>query len=436
VLSVEPVTGLPEVAEGDDLAALIAAAASELRDGDVVVVTSKVVSKAEGRLIPAGDDREATRLAAVDAEMVRLVAARGRTRIVETRSGLVMANAGVDTSNIGKDTIALLPVDSDVSARRIRAGLRERLGVDVAVLITDTFGRPWRQGLTDVAIGLAGMSALRSHIGDVDDYGNELGMTEVAEADELASAAELVAGKLSGVPVVVVHGYAAVPDDGLGASALVRSASDDLFRVGATEAYESGRRDAVSLRRTVREFLTGPVDDGFRAAVQAAITDAATAPAPHHTQPWRFVIVEQRREAFLTAMRAAWEADLRSDGFDAGAIERRLRRGDVLHRAPLLVVPCVTGDGAHPYPDERRRNAEERMFLVSGGAAVQNLLVSLAARGLGSCWVSSALFCADTVRDVLELPSDWAPLGTIGIGHPAGEPRPRPARIADLVVPR
>jgi coenzyme F420-0:L-glutamate ligase / coenzyme F420-1:gamma-L-glutamate ligase len=423
VLSVEPISGLPEIVAGDDLAALIAAAAPELLDGDVVVVTSKIVSKAEGRLLPAGDDREATRIAAVEAEMVRVVAARGRTRIVETRSGLVMANAGVDTSNIDKDTIALLPADPDASARRIRDGLRALRSVDVAVVVTDTFGRPWRQGLTDVAIGLAGIAALRSHIGAVDGYGNELGMTEVAEADELASAAELVAGKLSGVPVVIIRGYEGIEDDGRGAQALVRSASEDLFRLGATEAFEAGAQGAVADRRTVRVFSADPVDP---AAVEAAIADALTAPAPHHTQPWRFVVVADRRAAFLEAMREAWIADLRADGFEDGPIERRLRRGDVLHRAPVLIVPCLLTGGAHDYPDESRSSAEERMFLVSGGAAVQNLLVSLATRGLGSCWVSSALFCPQTVRTVLDLPSDWQPLGTVAVGHAAAAPPDRP----------
>ncbi len=136
-------------------------------------------------------------------------------------------------------------------------------------------------------------------------------------------------------------------------------------------------------------------------------------------------------------MRDAWAADLRADGFDEAAIERRLSRGDVLHRAPVLLVPCLVTEGAHAYPDQRRSAAEERMFLVSGGAAVQNLSISLAARGVGSCWVSSALFCPDTVRAALDLPSEWQPLGTIAVGHPAAEPAPRtPPDIDDFRVRR
>jgi coenzyme F420-0:L-glutamate ligase / coenzyme F420-1:gamma-L-glutamate ligase len=172
-------------------------------------------------------------------------------------------------------------------------------------------------------------------------------------------------------------------------------------------------------------------------AIEAAIADALTAPAPHHTRPWRFVIVADRRQAFLTAMREAWTADLRSDGFDEAAIERRLARGDVLHRAPVLLLPCLATEGSHDYPDARRSSAEERMFLVSGGAAVQNLSISLAARGLGSCWVSSALFCPGTVRAALDLPADWQPLGTVGVGHPAAEPTPRTApAIEDFTLRR
>jgi coenzyme F420-0:L-glutamate ligase len=243
-----PVHGLPELRPGDDLAGLLAAAAPWLRDGDILVVTSKAVSKVEGRLLRVPADRagrEAARQAAVDAESVREVAARGRTRIVETRHGLVLAAAGVDASNVAGDELALLPVDPDASAARLRAALRADPGVDLAVIVSDTFGRPWRAGLVDVAIGVAGMPAVVDLRGSVDSHGNRLEMTEVAVADEVAAAADLGKGKLSGVPAAVVRGLSPV-DDPRGSKPLLRPAAEDLFRLGTAEAVELGRRQALA----------------------------------------------------------------------------------------------------------------------------------------------------------------------------------------------
>jgi len=439
-LAVLPVLGLPEVRPGDDLVALLAAAAPWLADGDVLAVTSKVVSKAEGRLVstpadPAG--REAARQAAIEAETVRVVARRGPTSVVETRSGLVTAAAGVDASNVARTELALLPRDPDASAARLREGLRGALGVEVAVVITDTAGRPWRNGLVDIAIGVAGLAPLRDHRGRLDQHGNALATTEMADADEIASAAELVKGKLSGVPVAVLRGLSYI-DDGRTAVALVRPAAEDMFRLGTAEAGAQGQRAAVGARRSVRTFAPPAPEDEpvLRAAVLRAVAAALTAPAPHHTAPWRFVFVEQVRQRLLDAMRAAWAADLRADGLGEAAVTRRVARGDLLYAAPLLVVPCLVAAGAHAYPDARRAEAERTMFDLAMGAGIENFLIALAAEGLGSCWVSSTLFCPDEVRGALELPPDWAPMGAVAVGRPAAPPPGRPDRAVEEFVVR
>ena len=254
--SVWGILGMPEVAAHDDLVALIGDAIatqaqtdpdSALLDGDILVVTSKIVSKAEGRQFPAADREKA-----IAEDTVRIVAERihpgGVTQIVETRHGLIMAAAGIDTSNV-PDGIALrLPEDPDLSARLLCTGLRDRFGVNLGIIITDTLGRPWRVGQTDVAIGAAGIMVTDDLRGGVDANGKPLQVTITVLADELAGAADLVKGKASGIPVAVVRGLARLVTavEAPGAHTLVRSVDEDMFRFGSAEAYRLGYDAALA----------------------------------------------------------------------------------------------------------------------------------------------------------------------------------------------
>lgn len=240
-LSAWAVGGIPEIVAGDDLPGMIAEAVGPLEDGDIVVVTSKIVSKAEGRQVEAADREEA-----ITAETVRVVATRthahGVTRIVENRLGLVLAAAGVDSSNAPEGTVLLLPVDPDASARAICAALRLKNGVRVGVVISDTLGRAWRLGQTDIAIGAAGLRVLDDLRGTTDSGGQRLDATIVAVADQLAGAADLVKGKATGMPVAVVRGQGRLVGDldEPGARTIVRPPDDDLFRLGSDDAYQQG----------------------------------------------------------------------------------------------------------------------------------------------------------------------------------------------------
>ena len=424
-LTVIPLPSTVDVVPGTDLVEMLRAAVTaadvDLRDGDVVCVASKVVAKAQGQVVPLppGDPTEARRALARD-EARRVVADSPWALIVETRHGFVCANAGIDASNVGDGGALLLPHDPDGFAADFRDAITAHSGVDVGVLVTDTFGRPWRLGQTDVALGAAGAPVLRDERGGTDLHGHTLDVTVAAVADEIAGAADLVRTKDSGAPFVLVRGLpAALARDGSGRD-LVRPSDEDLFRHGGPTAAEA----AVAARRTIRQFTSEPVPDDV---LERAAALAATAPAPHHTRPWRFIdLTDATRQTLLDRMAVAWHEDLSSDGLPAATIERRIARSDaILRTAPRVLAAFVDLADAHDYPDARRRTAERDLFVLAAGAALQDLQVVLAAHGFGAAWVSSTAFCPDVVRQTLDLPTSWEPIGLVAVGRPAVTPPER-----------
>ena len=419
---------------GDDLAdalsGALAANGHTLKPHDVILVSSKVVSLCEGAVVTrtGGDLTDARRqLARQDA--TEIVADSPHVLITRTGHGFVAANGGIDASNVADNTQLLrLPDDPDASATALRHTLEARHNVTpLAVIITDTFGRPWRMGQTDVALGVSGMRALRDERGDTDLYGHVLDVTEAAVADALAGAGDLVRHKASGTPFVLIRGVEPAlfaPDVTAGGQQLIRENDRDLFRFGGATAIENG----LAKRRTVRQFDTDrPVP---KEVLAAGVTAAVSVSAPHHSAPWRFVTLsDATRTVLLDRMARAWQADLERDGLDANMIARRLARSDaVLRTAPSLLVAFVDLASADTYPDRRRQQAEYDLFMLSGGAAIQNFQVALVAHDVYSAWISAPLFCADVIRSVLAVGPTYRPLGLLAAGYPTATPPAREPR--------
>jgi dehydro coenzyme F420 reductase / coenzyme F420-0:L-glutamate ligase / coenzyme F420-1:gamma-L-glutamate ligase len=408
-LVVVPLAGMPEVRPGDDLARLLLAAVRraglELADGDVLAVTSKVVAKAEGRLVPLPDDpagRERVLAETVAAETARVVARRGRLVIAETRHGLVGANALVDASNAGGDRLVPLPADPDASAARLRAELEALDGHDVAVVVTDTLGRPWRLGQTDVAVGLAGMGALDDWRGRADGDGRLLEVTEVAVADEVAAAADLVKGKASRVPAALVRGVSRPKGDGR-ARDLVRPPADDLFRTAGTAedllAFLEGAPPPA-------QFLPGPVE---AATLDRAAAAARAVPLPGGHVFQAVPVPAAARAACLATLSPtpprpteASPAEVEAD--PPAPVAPRLP--SAMAGAPVLLVCCL----APP--------AGDAAVELAAGGALRTLVLGLHALGVGALFAPAGAAARPALAAALGLAPGREPLGLLVAGHP------------------
>jgi coenzyme F420-0:L-glutamate ligase/coenzyme F420-1:gamma-L-glutamate ligase len=344
-----------------------------------------------------------------------------------------MANAGIDQSNVSHSDGAqalLLPEDPDKSCEQLRQALKARLGVNVAVIINDSHGRAFRNGTVGVAIGVSGLPALVDLRGRPDLYGRRLQATDVGLADEIASAASLLMGQAAeGCPVVLVRGLDRLPDGG-GAADLVRPKEKDLFRTVPPSALV----DLMHRRWSVRRYTKDAVSDDIvlnilRAAVQA--------PSAHNRQPWRFTVIKSPipKEKLATAMANRLREDRMRDGDNVADIERDAARSIArIAGAPLVVLVSMTLEDMDCYADAARSNAERAMAVQGTAMAVQNLLLSAEAFGLGASVMCAPLFCQDVVRRVLALPPQWEPQMLVTMGRPANQGRPSSRRRLNDVV--
>jgi coenzyme F420-0:L-glutamate ligase/coenzyme F420-1:gamma-L-glutamate ligase len=451
-LRLKALSGVPLVRCGDDLVdiilAALAASSETLCDGDVVVLAQKIVSKAQGRLVdlstvvPSAEAERLAREVNKDARLVELIL-RESTEVVRHRRdvlivahklGLVMANAGIDQSNVEQGTrhgtALLLPDDPDRTCADLRAELRARTGADVAVIINDSHGRAFRNGTVGVAIGASGLRALADLRGAADLYGRRLQSTEVGLADELASAASLLMGQASeGQPIVLARGLAHARGDGRGAD-LVRPKQIDLFR--APPRPDIG--EMLRRRRSVRRYRSAPIPDDL---IQQVLDAAVHAPSAHNRQPWRFAVLKTGapKERLARAMGERLREDRTRDGDAVDAIEQDVV-GSIarITGAPVAVIVSLTMEDMDAYADARRAAAEHQMAVQGTAMAVQNMLIAAEAAGLGASLMCAPLFCPDVVRIALALPPQWEPQALITLGFAAGAGKPfRRRPLADVV---
>lgn len=443
-------SGVPLVKPGDDLSDIILGALKAsnqtLRDGDILVIAQKIVSKAEGRLVRLSDVIPSARALDLanevnkDPRLVELILResdevvrhRRDVLVVAQKLGLVIANAGIDQSNIeqgGNDGVALLlPENPDRTCATIAAELSRKTGAKVGVIINDSHGRAFRNGTVGVAIGAHGVTALADLRGAPDLFRRKLKSTEVGIADEIASAASLLMGQSGeGRPIVLTRGLSCLTGDGQ-ASDLVRPKSIDLFRSADFAGLFRNRRSIRRYKDT--EVPLGVVENLLEAAV--------TAPSAHNRQPWRFAVLKDpvTKQRLANAMGERLRQDRMRDGDPADAVEADVARSIVrISGAPVAIVVSLTMEDMDVYPDSRRAAAERHMAVQSTAMAIENMLLAAHAAGLGASIMCAPLFCPEVVRAALPLPAAWEPQALATLGYPASDGKPYRRRpLQELAV--
>jgi coenzyme F420-0:L-glutamate ligase/coenzyme F420-1:gamma-L-glutamate ligase len=451
-IALKALASVPLVGPGDDLAEIILAAIANsderLCDGDILVVAQKIVSKAQSRCVhlrtvtPSPEAERLAREVNKDARLVELIL-RESTEVIRSQHdvlivahklGFIMANAGIDQSNVdhgtGDHTALLLPEKPDETCAQLCDILRQRSGASVAVIINDSHGRAFRKGTVGVAIGCCGLAPLLDLRGVPDLYQRPLHSTEVGFGDEIAAAASLLMGQANeGRPIVLVRGIPNVRGKGLAAD-LIRPRETDLFRAKPTPTIGLLFSNRRSIRRYTEEAVSGDV-------IKQVLEAAATAPSAHNRQPWRFLVLKSagRKVRLAQAMADRLREDRSRDGDPSELIEQDVTRSMArITGSPVVILICLTMEEMDHYPDPRRAAAEHQMAVQGTAMAMQNLLLAAQAAGLGAAIMCAPLFCPDTVRNTLALSATWEPQALITMGYPAGIGKPFSRRPLHEIV--
>ena len=453
--------GIPLINPGDDLVEIILNSLESnnivLENGDILLIAQTIISKSIGRLrnlnqitpspealslydriTPKAKEKKIPiktpeHLQAILDESKEIVKAE-HVFITETHQGFICANAGIDKSNIeGKNIISLLPENSDLEAKKIHDALKKATGIDIAIIITDSFGRPFREGAIGVALGVYGINPIIDKRGSFDLFGHELQSTIVGHVDNLASAAQLVMGESNeGIPVALIRGHKFEFTSNVSIESILRDKKNDIFREGDVhDAF-------IDLLKKRRSYKSQYDSEEFkREIIEEAIEIARWAPSAHNSQPWRFIILEKnkKRDDLIDKMNEKLRIDLRKDEKKEAYIEKKIEktRNNFL-QAPYLILICTDTMELDEYPDQERMEIEFLMSIQSVSSSITYFLLALEAKGLAACWYCAPLFTKEIVRNELNLPKEYVPTAFVTIGYPLKEQKiPLRKKLTEII---
>ncbi len=455
------IKNIPLIKNGDNIAEIITQSLNignlSLKEGDIIVIAQSIVSKSRGyiknleQISPSRDayqiyENIVSKAQKFDIpkkspELIQLIIDESKeivksehVIIVETKHGFICANAGIDKSNVdGKDNVTLLPKDSDKEAENVRVLLKKITGKNVAIIISDSFGRPFRRGAVGVAIGISGIDALLDKRGSKDLYGKVLQSTIIGQIDNLASAAQLIMGEADeGLPVVIIRGYKYNFSEKTSIKEILREKSSDLFRAPNEEKILA---KYLKSRRSYKfEFETEKIANK---EIEECIDIARYAPSAHNGQHWRYIILEQdsMRVNLIEKMNKKFKTDLEKDGKSDLFISQKTnsRRSKFLN-APILVLLCLDTEELEEYNDPERNEVEYLMGVQSVSSSATYFLLALEAKGFASCWYCAPLFAKEIVKEVLKLPQSYVPIAFFTVGRAKKVPNiPKRKSLSEII---